>query len=100
MTNNILPLYIDPSQASSSQNSNVESYLQYCEVDSLKPTKSELSLLFGAMLLLLVEIRGFLLKTTLYACTVQYLMGSSMKPQNCSTQPTQKTFLILKAQKD
>ena len=44
MTSNVLPLHFAPSQASSSQNSNVESYLQYCEVDSLKPSKSELSL--------------------------------------------------------
>ena len=35
---NVLPLQIAPSQASSSQNSNVDSYLQYCEVDSLKPS--------------------------------------------------------------
>ena len=64
-------------------------------------SKSELSVLFGAMLLVIGRNKGvFLLKTTLYACTAQYLMGSSMKPQNCSTQPTQNTFLILKAQKD
>ena len=44
MTANILPLHFAPSQASSSQNSNVDSYLQYCEVDSLKPSKSESSL--------------------------------------------------------
>ena len=40
-----LPLHFAPSQASSSQKSNVDSYLQYCEVDSLKPSKSESSLL-------------------------------------------------------
>ena len=44
MTSNVLPLHFAPSQASSIQNSNVESYLQYCEVDSLKPIKSESSL--------------------------------------------------------
>ena len=43
-TINVLPLHFAPSQASSSQNSNVDSYLQYCEVDSLKPSKSEASL--------------------------------------------------------
>ena len=32
----VLPLHFAPSQASSSQNSNVHSYLKYCEVDSLK----------------------------------------------------------------
>ena len=47
-----------------------------------------------------IEIVSLFALPTLYACTVQYLMGSSMKPQNCSTQPTQNTFLILKAQKD
>ena len=36
MTSNVLPLHFAPSQTSSSQNSNVDSYLQYCEVDSLK----------------------------------------------------------------
>ena len=45
MTSNVLPLHFAPSQASSSQNSNVDSYLQYCEVDSLKPSKSESSLI-------------------------------------------------------
>ena len=40
MTNNVLPLHFVPSQASSSQNSNVDSCLQY----SLKPSKSESSL--------------------------------------------------------
>ena len=49
MTSNVLPLHFAPSQASSSQNSNVESYLQYCEVDSLKSSKSELSLLKTVM---------------------------------------------------
>jgi hypothetical protein len=43
MTNNVLPLHFAPSQASSSQNSNVDSYLQYYEVDSLKSSKSESS---------------------------------------------------------
>ena len=33
---NVLPLHFAPSQASSSQNLNVDSYLQYFEVDSLK----------------------------------------------------------------
>ena len=41
MTSNVSPLHFAPSQASSSQNSNVDSYLQYCEVDSLKPSKYE-----------------------------------------------------------
>jgi hypothetical protein len=36
MTSNVLPLHFAPSQASSSQNSNLDSNLQYCEVDSLK----------------------------------------------------------------
>ena len=44
MTSNVLPLHFAPNQASSSQNSNVDSYLQNCEVDSLKPSKSESSL--------------------------------------------------------
>ena len=44
MASNVLSLHFTPSQASSSQNSNVDSYLQYCEVDSLKPSKSESSL--------------------------------------------------------
>ena len=44
MTSNDLLLHFAPSQDTSSQNSNVDSYLQYCEVDSLKPGKSELSL--------------------------------------------------------
>ena len=44
MSSNVLPLHFAPSQASSSQNLNVDSYLQYCEVDSLKPSKSESSL--------------------------------------------------------
>ena len=44
MTSNVLPLHFAPRQASSSQNSNVDSNLQYCEVDSLKPSKSESSL--------------------------------------------------------
>ena len=38
MTSNVLPLHFAPSQASSSQYSNVDSDLQYCEVDSLKPS--------------------------------------------------------------
>ena len=41
---NVLPLHFAPSQASSSQNSNVDGYLQYCEVDSLKHGQSESSL--------------------------------------------------------
>ena len=44
MTSNVLPLHFAPSQASSSQNSNVDSYLQYCEVDSLNRSWSESSL--------------------------------------------------------
>ena len=44
MTSNVLPIHFAPSQASSSQNSNVDSYLQYCEVDSLKQIQSESSL--------------------------------------------------------
>ena len=44
MTSNVLPLHFSASQASSSQNSNVDSYLQHCEVDSLKCSKSQLSL--------------------------------------------------------
>ena len=44
MTINVLPLHFAPSQASSSQNSNVDSYLQHCEVDSLKCSKSQSSL--------------------------------------------------------
>ena len=44
MTSNVLPLHFAPSQASSSQNSNVDSYLQYCEVGSLKLGKSKSSL--------------------------------------------------------
>ena len=50
MTSNVLPLHLAPSQASSSQNSNVDSYLQSCEVDSLKPSKSESSLLDGKII--------------------------------------------------
>ena len=38
VTSNVLPLHFAPSQASSNQNSSVDSYLQYCEVDSLKPS--------------------------------------------------------------
>ena len=45
VTSNVLPLHFAPSQASSSQNSNLDSYLQYSEVDSLKPSESESSLL-------------------------------------------------------
>ena len=45
MRSNVLLLYFSPSQASSSQNLNVDSYLLYCEVDSLKPSKSESSLI-------------------------------------------------------
>ena len=44
MTSNVLSLHFAISQARSSQNLNVDSYLQYCEVDSLKPSKSESSL--------------------------------------------------------
>ena len=44
MKYNVFPLHFAPSQASSSQNSNVDNYLQYCEVDSLKSSKSESSL--------------------------------------------------------
>ena len=35
-TSNVLPLHFAPNQCSSSQNSNVDSYLQYFEVNSLK----------------------------------------------------------------
>ena len=45
MTSNVLPLHFAPSQASSRQNSNVDSYLQYCEVDSLKRSWSQSSLM-------------------------------------------------------
>ena len=48
MTSNVLPLLFAPSQASSRQNSNLDSYLQYCEVDSLKPSKSKSSLQISA----------------------------------------------------
>ena len=34
----VLPLHFAPCQASSSQNSNIDSYLQYCKVDSLEPS--------------------------------------------------------------
>ena len=37
-------LHFAPRQASSSQNSNVDSYLQYCGVDSLRTSKSDSSL--------------------------------------------------------
>ena len=40
----VLPLQFAPSQASSSHNSNVDNYLQYCELDSWKPSDSESSL--------------------------------------------------------
>ena len=43
MTSNVLPLHFAPSQASSSQNSNVDSYLRHCEVDFLKLSKTESS---------------------------------------------------------
>ena len=36
ITINVLPLHFAPSQASSSQNSNIESYFQYYQVDFLK----------------------------------------------------------------
>ena len=45
MTSNVLPLHFSPSQASSSQNSKFDSHLLYCEVDSLKRSKSESPLL-------------------------------------------------------
>ena len=44
MTSYVLPLHFAPSHASSSQNSNVDSYLQYCEVDTVKRSFSESSL--------------------------------------------------------
>ena len=44
MTSNVLSLYFAPSQASSSQSSNVDNFWLYCEVDSLKPSSSESSL--------------------------------------------------------
>ena len=44
MISHVLSLHFAPSQASSRQNSDVDSYLQYCEVGFLKPSKSESSL--------------------------------------------------------
>ena len=52
MISNVLLLHFAPSQASSSQNSNVDSYLQYCEVDSLKWSQFESSLLTVELLLI------------------------------------------------
>ena len=41
LCSNVLPLHFSPRQASSNQNSKFDSHLLYCEVDSLKHSKSE-----------------------------------------------------------
>ena len=83
MTSNVLPLHFAPSQAISSQSSNVDNFLLYCEVYSLKPSQSESSLTFylpkiEKTWICFVKLQGYLcdFKTDLtpywHACKSQF----------------------------
>ena len=57
MISNVLPLHFAPSQATSSQSSNVYNFYLYWEVNSLKPSQSESPLNISSKILSVTNLK-------------------------------------------